>query len=293
MVRSWAVGCLDATGAVRTVLPLNPAPALVVVPDVTGLTLGKAAVALIGAGLASAAPQTIHDAAPQGTVVRTDPPAGSQVAAGTPVTLLLSDGNPQPAGPSPQPTRPPAPTPAPTPAATATPEPTVVATPPPVTSRASPKAPEPTTFACDGRTTVADPLGRGWKVSQLFWAVRDGYDRVTLRLQPDTARSGRSRVVAETMAIADIEAAFPGVQVSGDAAVVLRFLGPVTMQGTMSSTPSLGSLESAFVSSNAQGRPWAVFGVDGDGCSALTVTAWSDPSTQTTPFVDVTLDIQR
>jgi hypothetical protein len=65
------------------------------------------------------------------------------------------------------------------------------------------------------------------------------------------------------------------------------------MQGTMASSPGLGSLESVYVSANGQGRPWAVFGVDGEGCRALTVTAWSDPSTQTTPFVDVTLDISR
>jgi hypothetical protein len=251
----------------------------VAVPDLTGLTLGKAAGALIAAGLAATAPQTIPDAAPKGTVVRTDPAAGTQVAPGTAVTLLLSSGDPQPAS-TPQPTRAPAPTPTPTTAATATPVATPVNTPPPVSSRASPKAPEPTQFTCDGRTVVPDPLQRGWKVSQLFWAVRDGYDRVTLRLQPDPGRNGRSRVL-------------PGVDVRGDAAVVLRFLGPVTMQGTMASSPGLGSLESVYVSANGQGRPWAVFGVDGEGCRALTVTAWNDPSTQTTPFVDVTLDISR
>ena len=91
-------------------------------------------------------PRPIHDAAPQGTVVRTDPPAGSQVARRHGGDAAPVGREPQPASPSPQPTRAPRrPRPAPTPAADRRrPTPTVVATPPPVTSRASPKAPEPT-----------------------------------------------------------------------------------------------------------------------------------------------------
>jgi len=141
---------------------------------------------------------------------------------------------------------------------------------------------------------VADPLGRAWKVSQLFWAARDGYDRVTLRLQPDPGRAGgSSRAIVETLSKADLAVALPGVAVGGDVAVVLRFTGPVSLSGSIAATPRLGSVQSASVTKDIHNKPWAVFGVTGDGCAALSSTAWADPSTQTTAFVDITLDIRH
>jgi hypothetical protein len=295
----YAIGCLDAALAVHSIVPVSTAPAMVTVPDVAGMTLGKAAGALGAVGLAGASPRTVPDAAPQGTVIGTDPAAGTQVPAGTAITLILSSGpavettapsaapvRTQPPAPTLKPTRAPAPTPEPTPA--------VGTTPPPITSTASPRAPEPTAFSCDGRTVIADPLQRGWTVKQVFWAKRDRYDRVTVRLEPDTRRDGgRSRVILETMTPEQIDAILPGVTVGGDTAVTLRFAGPIGVTGDMSGTPSMGSLESVVITRGPDNRPWTVVGASGDGCAALTVTAWSDPSTQTTPFVDVTLDIEH
>ena len=67
----------------------------------------------------------------------------------------------------------------------------------------------------------------------------------------------------------------------------------MTLPGEMASTPGYRALESALVTRDDRGRPWAVFGVSGDGCIAFTSTAWADPSTQTTAFVDLTLDIRH
>jgi hypothetical protein len=61
----------------------------------------------------------------------------------------------------------------------------------------------------------------------------------------------------------------------------------------MTATPDLGSLRSAVATRDDRGKPWVVLGVTSDGCTALTATAWADPSTQDTPFVDITLDIEH
>jgi hypothetical protein len=34
-------------------------------------------------------------------------------------------------------------------------------------------------------------------------------------------------------------------------------------------------------------------GVDGKGCVSIQAPMWDDPSTQDTPFVDVTVDVQH
>ena len=96
------------------------------------------------------------------------------------------------------------------------------------------------------------------------------------------------------MSIADIEAALPGVEVSGDAAVVLRFLGPGHDAGDdgLDARPGVARVRVRHSRATRAGRGRSS-GSMGDGCTRLTVTAWNDPSTQTTPFVDVTLDIQR
>ena len=36
-----------------------------------------------------------------------------------------------------------------------------------------------------------------------------------------------------------------------------------------------------------------MFGVAGSGCIGLQAPAWVDPSTQDTPFVDITIDIEH
>ena len=95
------------------------------------------------------------------------------------------------------------------------------------------------------------------------------------------------------MSLDELATTLPDVQVSGDTAVTLRFAGPIGLTGDMGGSPRMGALRSATITRDDARRPWGVFGVTGDGCSALQVTAWGDPSTQTTPFVDVTLDIHR
>jgi hypothetical protein len=295
----WAIGCVDTSLAVRSIVPVSTAPALVTVPDVAGMTLSKAAGALGAVGLTGGAPRSVPDAAPAGTVIGTDPAAGTQVPVDAAVTLILSSGPPAAStGPTPVPQRtlPPAPTLEPTGAPARTPRPTpgVRVTPPPVSSTASPKAPEPVAFSCDGRTVIADPLERGWTVTRVFWARRATYDRVTVRLERDPRRDGgRSRVILETLTPDEVAAVLPGVPVEGDAAVTLRFAGPIRVTGDMTGSPDMGSLRSVVITRGDDNRPWAVVGADGDGCAALTVTAWTDPSTQTTPFVDVTLDIEH
>ena len=60
-------------------------PARVVVPNLLGSTPAGAAVALAAAGL------TLAPGAPAGTVIRSSPPAGAQVAAGSEVAVVVAD----------------------------------------------------------------------------------------------------------------------------------------------------------------------------------------------------------
>ena len=62
------------------------------VPDVVGTALGDALTALKRAGLGSTQ-RFVDSTQPQGTVVRTDPAAGSEVARGTVVAVSASCGS--------------------------------------------------------------------------------------------------------------------------------------------------------------------------------------------------------
>ena len=76
--------------------PVLEAPVPIKVPDVTGRSLEEASGMLQDAGLTVAQePHTVESGKPEGTVLSTDPSAGSEVEAGTSVTLTVSRGAPK------------------------------------------------------------------------------------------------------------------------------------------------------------------------------------------------------
>ena len=90
----------------------------VAVPNLIGQTRNEATATLNAAGLQLGQVDNEPSAQEAGTVIRSDPGAGTDVERNSQVNLVLSTG-PTPS-PTPQPTPPPTPTPAPT--ATPTPE---------------------------------------------------------------------------------------------------------------------------------------------------------------------------
>ncbi len=80
----------------QTEVPLVEASALIEVPDVTGQDIEEASQTLRDAGLTVGREQdAVENDEPDGTVVRTDPPAGSEVEVGASVTLTVSRGTPK------------------------------------------------------------------------------------------------------------------------------------------------------------------------------------------------------
>jgi len=80
----------------RSEVSLVEASALIEVPDVTGQDIEEASQSLRDAGLTVGREQdAVENDEPDGTVVRTDPPAGSEVEAGASVTLTVSRGTPK------------------------------------------------------------------------------------------------------------------------------------------------------------------------------------------------------
>ncbi|HZY57795.1 MAG TPA: Stk1 family PASTA domain-containing Ser/Thr kinase, partial [Rubrobacteraceae bacterium] len=76
--------------------PVLEVPSLVKVPDVRGQSLEEASGALQDAGLTvDQEYDTAESSEPKGTVLSTDPPAGSEVEEGTSVALTVSSGTPK------------------------------------------------------------------------------------------------------------------------------------------------------------------------------------------------------
>jgi eukaryotic-like serine/threonine-protein kinase len=76
--------------------PVVEASSIVTVPDVTGQDVEEASRALREVGLAvNPEHDTVKSDEPEGTVVSTDPPAGSEADAGTSVTISVSRGTPK------------------------------------------------------------------------------------------------------------------------------------------------------------------------------------------------------
>jgi len=65
----------------------------VAIPDLTGKTPDEAKSILTGLGLDSTDGGPQDSIAPAGTISATDPPAGTQVSKGTPITLFTSNGS--------------------------------------------------------------------------------------------------------------------------------------------------------------------------------------------------------
>ncbi len=80
----------------RSEVPVVEASSLVGVPDVAGQSIAEASRTLRDAGLTVDREQeAVKSDEPEGTVLGTDPPAGSEVEEGTSVTLTVSRGAPQ------------------------------------------------------------------------------------------------------------------------------------------------------------------------------------------------------
>jgi hypothetical protein len=237
-------------------------------------------------------------ASPAGPAIAPSPGASAAAASVTPRPTLPPRATPTAvasiAAPSSAPTR--QPTAAPgdgTPAPTR--RPLSTSTPGPITSVASPKAPPPTDFLCEGTTTFRDPLDRGWRLNGVYWAERSDFDRLTLRLVPDSAGDGRpARVTAEARPSSEVatELGLPEPE-AGETAVLVRFSDAVALTRDLQGTPAKAAVKTFAATEGDDGRVWAVFGVEGAGCYSLQVPFWTDPALQTTPFVDVTLDVEH
>lgn len=238
--------------------------------------------------VASAMPSPVANGLPS-PVASTPAP----IATPTPVTTP----RPTPtATPRPVVTPPPTPAATPTPAVTPTPTPRPLssATPGPIGTTASPRAPAPRAFTCAGPEGIRDPRDRGWRLDGTFWAEREGYDRVTVRLLPDRTLDGRvARVVVETLTLRELAALDLPAPAEGERAVVIRFSNAVSLTRSLQAAPETSSVRSLTRLTGSDGRVYVVLGVMGDGCTALQVPMWDDPATQDTPFVDVTVDVER
>ena len=111
---------------------------------------------------------------------------------------------------------------------------------------------------------------------------------------PETSLDGKvARVNVETRAIDDLSAQGLPEPEQGDVAVVVRFSNAVSLTRALQGVPEKAAVRTLDTLTTDDGRVWAVLGVVGEGCYSIQVPMWSDPSTQNTPFVDVTVDVQH
>jgi hypothetical protein len=168
------------------------------------------------------------------------------------------------------------------------------ASPGPIRTTASPRAPAPEAFTCKGVSFVKDPLDRPWTLSGVYWAERADYDRITLRLAPvPDGVEGVARVNVETVALgklADLELPAPS---AGDVATVIRLSPNLDLVRAMQSSPDKTAVKTLTTLVAPDGRVNVVMGVAGKGCTSIQAPMWDDPSSQDTPFVDVTIDVQH
>jgi hypothetical protein len=101
-----------STGGPTSAVPSSPAPttvtssapvALVPVPALANIAISDALPILQGVGLTPKVVNEVNRELPPGTVIRTDPPAGTQVRLGSTVTVVVATA---PATPSPPPSAP-------------------------------------------------------------------------------------------------------------------------------------------------------------------------------------------
>ena len=129
-------------------------PDRVDVPDVSGLGVDEATALLLEAGCEVAGTRTEPSPEPEGTIVGTDPPVGTAVASGAPVTLIVSGGpgtpsdggapSEDPAGQPASPSASASPDPSPSPAESSpSPEPPAESSPAPAPSSPDAASPSP------------------------------------------------------------------------------------------------------------------------------------------------------
>ena len=277
----------------------SPAP----VASVAVSTSPTATATPVASVVPPASPTAAPSDTPRPTAAAVTSPAPSPVASGSTASPTPRPTLPPRVTPTPAViiSPPPAATDAPTPAATTTPgetsapaSRTPAPTPGRVTSTASPRAPQPVAFACEGTTVARDPLARGWSVSGIYWGERAAHDRITIRLVPDADGDGQTtRVQVDRRPISELTDLGLSVPPEGDVAVVLRFSSGVSLPRTLQGTPAQQAVRTIGTTTTGADRVWVVLGVAGEGCTSLQVPFWADPSLQDTPFVDITVDVQH
>jgi len=85
---------VSAPAGLRVTLVSSDGPPKIPVPDVAGLDGALSRRLVAAAGLTAAPPESVQAAAPPGIAMLTRPPAGSLLAPGTPVTVVVSRGAP-------------------------------------------------------------------------------------------------------------------------------------------------------------------------------------------------------
>jgi hypothetical protein len=102
-----------------------------------------------------------------------------------------------------------------------------------------------------------------------------------------------ARVNVETVALgklADLELPAPS---AGDVATVIRLSPNLDLVRAMQSSPDKTAVKTLTTLVAPDGRVNVVMGVAGKGCTSIQAPMWDDPSSQDTPFVDVTIDVQH
>jgi serine/threonine-protein kinase len=85
---------VSAPAGLRVTLVSSDGPPKIPVPDVTGLAGDLAQRLIVAAGLAAAQVESVQAASPPGITMMTRPAAGSVLASGAPVTVVVSRGAP-------------------------------------------------------------------------------------------------------------------------------------------------------------------------------------------------------
>jgi len=85
---------VSAPAGLRVTLVSSDGPPKIPVPDVSGLEGALSQRLIAAAGLAAAAVESVQAASPPGITMLTRPPAGSLLAPGAPVTVVVSRGAP-------------------------------------------------------------------------------------------------------------------------------------------------------------------------------------------------------
>jgi serine/threonine-protein kinase len=85
---------VSAPAGLRVTLVSSDGPPKIPVPDVTGLAGVLAQRLIVAAGLTATQVESVQAASPPGLTMMTRPPVGSVLAAGTPVTVVVSRGAP-------------------------------------------------------------------------------------------------------------------------------------------------------------------------------------------------------